>query len=158
MSHEGDGVFWSFCLFVFVFENLGTFPGTILNFFLPCCSEGQVFCLRHEEQSGLSFHEEYRLLVPHSSSFNTHLTLSICFGLSPIRDLYKRARLNSLPTFIKCFNAFFELAAEAVLLSLFDCNNQNSFSALGPRAYIGRICVEMRGRGILSYLVVAVVC
>lgn len=89
------------------------------------------------------FYKEHWLFVPHSSSFRAQVTLSICFGLIPIRELYKRAILNSLPTFIKCFNAFFKLAAGVVLLSLFNCNNQNSFSPVGPRGYVIRMCLKM---------------
>lgn len=92
------------------------------------------------------FFKEHWLLVPHSSSFRAQVTPSICFGLTPIRDLYKRAILNSLPTFIKCFNAFFNLAVGAILLSLFNCNNQNSFCPVGPRGYVSRMCVEMGGK------------
>lgn len=54
----------------------------------------------------------------HSSSSRAQVTPSICFALILIRDLYKKAVLNSLPTFIKCFSAFFKLAAGAILFSL----------------------------------------
>lgn len=89
------------------------------------------------------FYKERWLLVPQSSSFRAQVTLSICFGLTPIRELYKSAILNRLPTFIKCFNAFFKLAAGAVLLSLFNTDNQNSFVPAGPRGYVVGMCLEM---------------
>lgn len=114
-------------------------------------SKGCVLCLGCEAHRGLGFFKEHWLLVLHSSSFRAQVTPSICFGLIPIRDLYKKAVLNSLPTFIKCFNAFFKLAAGAILLSLINNNNQNSFSPVGPRCYFSRMHVEMGGKGILVY-------
>lgn len=93
----------------------------------------------------------FRLLVPQASNFRAQVIPSICFGLLPMRDFYKRAILNRLPTLIKCFNACFKLCAIAILLSLFNCSNWNSFCSVSPRVCISVMCAEMGEEGIIDY-------
>lgn len=153
MSQEGLDLFY--LIFEFLLESWN-FPITTLNiFFLMLVVQKVKFSVSYVEHVKvfcfILFFKEYWLLVPQSLSFRAQVIPSICFGLIPIRDLYKRAILNILPTFFKHFNAFFKLAAGEILLPLFNCNNRNTFSPVGPRCYVNRMCVEMRGQGIPVY-------
>lgn len=144
MSHEGLGLF---CLILGFLLESWIFSNYYPSYILPDagCSKCQAFCHRGGAH-GVFFCKVCRLLVPQASSFRSQVTPSICFGLVPIRDFYKRAILNRLPTFIKHFNAFFKLAARAILLSLFNCSNWNSFRFVSSRGYVSVMCAEMGGK------------
>jgi len=149
MSHEGLGLFcliWGFLLESWIFSNYHP------SYILPDagCSKRQAFC-RKGGAHRVFFCKVCRLLVPQASSFRSQVTPSICFGLVPTRDFYKRAILNRLPTLIKCFNARFKLCAIAILLSLFNCSNWNSFCSVSPRVHVSVMCAEMGGEGTLDY-------
>lgn len=89
--------------------------------------------------------------MPQASNFRAQVIPSICFGLVPTKDLYKRAILNRLPTLIKCFNVRFKLYAIAILLSLFNCSNWNSFRSVSPGVRVSVMCAEIEEEGILDY-------